>query len=212
MTKEQIINENAGLIYEIAKKFYGYPKEDLFQAGVLGLLKAFKNYDPSYGAKFSSFAYTSIYGEMYLLVNNRSMKINRDVLNLYKLIEQTRFSLAQKIGHVPNYNEVANFLEMDPIKIYDAVIAGQAVMSLDSAENAPLYDIIKKEEKTSLDDKLFLDEGLSVLSEDEKNIIKSRYFDDLTQSEVARKLRMTQVMVSRYEKKGIQKMREHMTL
>ena len=85
-------------------------------------------------------------------------------------------------------------------------------MSLDSAENAPLYDIIKKEERTSLDDKLFLDEGLSVLSEDEKNIIKSRYFDDLTQSEVARKLRMTQVMVSRYEKKGIQKMREYMTL
>ena len=85
MNKEQIINENVGLIYMIAKKFYNVSKEDLFQAGVLGLLKAYQNYDESYGAKFTSFAYTYIYGEMYTLANNRQIKINKDISKEYKL-------------------------------------------------------------------------------------------------------------------------------
>ena len=60
MTKEEIINQNAGLIYDISKKFYGYPKEDLLQAGVLGLLQAYKQYDESFNAKFTRFAYNYI--------------------------------------------------------------------------------------------------------------------------------------------------------
>ena len=195
MTKEEIINQNAGLIYDIAKKFYGYPKEDLFQAGVLGLLKAYKQYDENFNAKFTSFAYNYIYGEMYLLVNNRPLKINKDILKLYKLIEQTRLSLTQNNGFVPSYEDVANFLEIDKGKIYEAVMAGQSIMSLDSEENFCLYDTIKSEEKVSIDDKILIDESMEMLSEDERNIIKSRYFEDLTQCEVARKLSMTQVMV-----------------
>lgn len=212
MNKEEIINQNAGLIYDIAKKFYGYPKEDLFQAGVLGLLKAYKQYDENFNAKFTSFAYNYIYGEMYLLVNNRPLKINKDILKLYKLIEQTRFSLTQRNGFVPSYDDIANFLEIDKGKIYEAVMAGQSIMSLDSEENVCLYDTIKSEEKVSIDDKILIDESLEMLSEDERNIIKSRYFEDLTQCEVARKLSMTQVMVSRYEKKGLDKMQKFLTL
>ena len=212
MTKEEIINQNAGLIYDISKKFYGYPKEDLFQAGVLGLLKAYKQYDESFNAKFTSFAYKYIYGEMYLLVNNRPLKINKDILKLYKLIEQTRLSLTQNNGIVPSYDDVANFLEIDKEKIYEAVMAGQSIMSLDSEENVCLYDTIKSEEKVSIDDKILIDESMEMLSEDERNIIKSRYFEDLTQCEVARKLSMTQVMVSRYEKKGLDKMQKFLTL
>ena len=212
MTKEEIINQNAGLIYDIAKKFYGYPKEDLFQAGVLGLLKAYKQYDESFNAKFTSFAYKYIYGEMYLLVNNRPLKINKDILKLYKLIEQTRLSLTQRNGFVPSYDDIANFLEIDKGKIYEAVMAGQSIMSLDSEENVCLYDTIKSEEKVSIDDKILIDESMEMLSEDERNIIKSRYFEDLTQCEVARKLSMTQVMVSRYEKKGLDKMQKFLTL
>ena len=212
MTKEEIINQNAGLIYDISKKFYGYPKEDLFQAGVLGLLKAYKQYDENFNAKFTSFAYNYIYGEMYLLVNNRPLKINKDILKLYKLIEQTRLSLTQNSGIVPSYEDVANFLEIDKEKIYEAVMAGQSIMSLDSDENISLYDTIKSEEKVSIDDKILIDESMEMLSEDERNIIKSRYFEDLTQCEVARKLSMTQVMVSRYEKKGLDKMQKFLTL
>ena len=85
-------------------------------------------------------------------------------------------------------------------------------MSLDSEENVCLYDTIKSEEKVSIDDKILIDESMEMLSEDERNIIKSRYFEDLTQCEVARKLSMTQVMVSRYEKKGLDKMQKFLTL
>ena len=169
-------------------------------------------YDENFNAKFTSFAYNYIYGEMYLLVNNRPLKINKDILKLYKLIEQTRLSLTQNSGIVPSYEDVANFLEIDKEKIYEAVMAGQSIMSLDSDENISLYDTIKSEEKVSIDDKILIDESMEMLSEDERNIIKSRYFEDLTQCEVARKLSMTQVMVSRYEKKGINKIREYLTM
>ena len=91
-------------------------------------------------------------------------------------------------------------------------MAGQSIMSLDSDENISLYDTIKSEEKVSIDDKILIDESMEMLSEDERNIIKSRYFEDLTQCEVARKLSMTQVMVSRYEKKGLDKMQKFLTL
>lgn len=212
MNKEKIINENVGLIYMIAKKFYNVPKEDLFQAGVLGLLKAYQNYDESYGAKFTSFAYPYIYGEMYSLANNRQIKINKDILKVYKLIEETKNSLTLKNGVVPSYESVANFLEIDPNKIYEYVYAGQSIMSLDNDENRPLYETVSKDENISLDDKIELQNSMDMLTPDEKNIIMSRYYEDLTQNEVARKLSMTQVMVSRYEKKGIEKMKNYMTL
>lgn len=212
MNKEKIINENVGLIYMIAKKFYNVPKEDLFQAGVLGLLKAYQNYDESYGAKFTSFAYPYIYGEMYSLANNRQIKINKDILRVYKLIEETKNSLTLKNGVVPSYESVANFLEIDPNKIYEYVYAGQSIMSLDNDENRPLYETVSKDENISLDDKIELQNSMDMLTPDEKNIIMSRYYEDLTQNEVARKLSMTQVMVSRYEKKGIEKMKNYMTL
>lgn len=212
MNKEKIINENVGLIYMIAKKFYNVPKEDLFQAGVLGLLKAYRNYDESYKAKFTSFAYPYIYGEMYTLANNKQIKINKDILKVYKLIEETKNSLTLKNGVVPSYESVANFLELDPNKIYEYVYAGQSIMSLDNDENRSLYETVSKDENISLDDKIELQNSIDMLTPNEKNIIMSRYYEDLTQNEVARKLSMTQVMVSRYEKKGIEKMKNYMTL
>ena len=212
MNKEKIINENVGLIYMIAKKFYNVPKEDLFQAGVLGLLKAYQNYDESYKAKFTSFAYPYIYGEMYTLANNKQIKINKDILKVYKLIEETKNSLTLKNGVVPSYESVANFLEIDPNKIYEYVYAGQSIMSLDNDENRSLYETVSKDENISLDDKIELHNSIDMLTPNEKNIIMSRYYEDLTQNEVARKLSMTQVMVSRYEKKGIEKMKNYMTL
>ena len=212
MNKEQIINENVGLIYMIAKKFYNVSKEDLFQAGVLGLLKAYQNYDESYGAKFTSFAYTYIYGEMYTLANNRQIKINKDILKVYKLIEETKNNLALKNGVVPSYETVANFLEIDPNKIYEYVYAGQSIMSLDNDENRPLYETISNKEDVSIDERIELENSMCTLTEDEKNSRRSRYYEDLTQCEVARKLSMSQVMVSRYEKKGIEKMRNYLSL
>lgn len=212
MTIEEIIRGNTNLIYKIASKFYGVETDDLFQAGVLGLLKAYRNYKDNGTTKFSTYAYDYIYGEMYLLVNNRAMKINKEILKLYRMIEKTRFSLAQKYNRVPSNEEIALFLEIPEYQINEAIMAGKEIMSLDSEQDMPFYETIKADEKINVDDQILISEGLEMLSNDEKEIIKARYYEDMTQSEVAKKLAMTQVMVSRYEKKGLNKMQQFMTL
>lgn len=212
MTIEEIIRGNTNLIYKIASKFYGVESDDLFQAGVLGLLKAYRNYKDNGTTKFSTYAYEYIYGEMYMLVNNRAMKINKDILKLYRMIEKTRFALAQKYNRVPNNSEIASFLELSENQINEAIMAGKEIMSLDNEQERPYYETIKMTEKVAVDDQILISEGLEMLSPDEKEIIKARYYEDMTQSEVAKKLAMTQVMVSRYEKKGLNKMQQFMSL
>ena len=210
MTIEDLIESSKGLIYKIASSFYDVEKDDLYQAGMLGLLKAYKNYKSDSNAKFSSYAYEYIYGEMYNLAHNKTMKINKDVLKLYKLIEKTRYEMAQKLDRIPDNDEVANFLELDINLVNDAIISGNVVMSLDSDEGMPIYEKLSKNESTSLDEKIMLNDSINTLSKDEQKIIKARYYEDLTQSEIAKKLAMTQVMVSRYEKKGLSKIRSYM--
>ena len=213
MTSEQIIKENTGLIYKIANHyFYGIEREDLYQAGVLGILKAMKNYQESSVAKFSSYAFKSIFGEMYQLAMQKQIKVNPNYLRLYKSIETSRYSLAQKWGRIPTNTELALFLEMDIHELEQAIIAGSImVSSLDNhnTEDRSLYETIPTKEPISIEDKLLIQEGLEQLNEEERQILKYRYLQDMTQSEVARKLKKTQVMVSRYEKKGIDKIREY---
>ncbi len=213
MTTEQIIEENKGLIYKIAhQSFYGIEREDLYQAGVLGILKAIKNYQQNSNAKFSSYAFKSIFGEMYKLAMQKQIKVSSDYLRLYKSIETSRYTLAQKWGKIPTNEELALFLEMDVYELEQAILAGSVmVSSLDNhtEEDRSLYETIPTSETMSIDDYLTIEEGLNQLSEEEREIIKYRYIEDMTQSEVARKLKKTQVMVSRYEKKGIDKMREY---
>ena len=94
---EKNINESVGLIWEIAKKFYGIDKADLYQAGVLGIIKAYYNYRNDESTKFSTYAYKYIYGEMYLVANSKSIKVSKDILKLVKMIEHGRNLLAQKL-------------------------------------------------------------------------------------------------------------------
>lgn len=212
MIKEEIVLANMGLIKSVANKFYNYDKEDLIQAGAKGLLKAYMNFKDNGTTQFSTYAYTYIFGEMYQLVNaNRNIKVSRDLLKIYKSVEKTKYNLAQKLGRVPSYEEVALYLEQDVNKAYEAVMVAQAEMSLDDeAADINLHEVIPDKRQVNMDLKLDLDESFKVLSEEEQEIIRSRYFEDLTQSEVARKLNMTQVMVSRYEKKSLEKMRSVM--
>lgn len=210
---EQIIKDNELLIWKIATHFYGVDKHDLYQAGVVGLLKALKKYNNDGTTKFSSYAHDYIFGEMYLIANNRSLKISKDILKLYKKIEETRYILAQKLNRIPNNLELSKFLEIDLESIENACLCASTIMSLDEdCENSrSAYELIEAP-KNDVDTKILIDDSFAVLTNAEKDIIKSRYFEDLTQQEVAQKLKMTQVMVSRYEKKSIEKMREYLTL
>ncbi len=210
MTPEKIIQVNTGLIYKIANQyFYGIEKEDLFQAGALGILNAYQNYQKNGTTKFSTYAFSYIFGEMYKLATQKQIKVSKDLLSLYKLIEKTRYALAQKENRIVTNEEIAAFLEKDIRDINQAIQAGNIIVaSLDKEgdDNRSIYESVAHEESISLDDKIIIQDSLDTLDQEEKNIIKYRYFRDLTQSEVARKLKMTQVMVSRYEKKGINKM------
>lgn len=208
---EDIIKSNEKMIYKLTNRFYGVDKEDLFQAGVLGLLKALKNYKES-DAKFSTYAFDYIYGEMYNLALNKTIKINKEILKLYKSIEKTRAILSQKMDRIPSNEDIAKFLNMDIKDINNAVMSGFSIMSLDNEREMPYYETIRLDEKNNIDDAILISESLETLTDDEQNIIKARYYEDLTQSEVAKKLCMSQVMVSRYEKKGLTKMQAFMQL
>ncbi len=212
MNTNLLIETHMGLIKNIASKFYVADKQDLIQVGVIGLLKAYQNFKDTKMAKFSTYAYPYIFGEMYTFVNgNKNIKVSKDILKIYKLVEKTRYDLAQKQGYLPTTEEVALFLELDPGIVYEAVTSAQAMISLDDEANElNLHEVIPDKKTTNIDLKLDLDDSFKVLSAEEQEIIKSRYYEDLTQSEVARKLNMTQVMVSRYEKKSLEKMRVSM--
>ena len=209
MTTNELIETHMGLIKKIANKFYHCSREDLIQVGVIGLLKAYQNYKDTRSAKFSTYAYPYIFGEMYQLVHaNRDIKVSKDMLKLYKVVEKTRYKLAQRFGYVPSDAEVAQFLELEVSLVSEAVCASQAMISLDDEANElNLHEVIADHHQMNADLKIDLDDSFQVLNSDEQKIIKARYFEDLTQSEVAKRMNMTQVMVSRYEKKAMEKMK-----
>ncbi len=214
MTTNELIEKYMGLIKKIASKFYNCDKEDLVQVGVIGLLNAYKNFKDTGETQFSTYAYTYIFGEMYNLVNSaRSIKVSRDLLKIYREVMQAKNKLALNMGREPSLEEVALFLEQDVNKIYEAVNMAQCMVSLDDEANElNLHEVIPDKKENNIDLRLDLDDSFKVLNPEEQEIIRSRYYEDLTQSEVARKLNMTQVMVSRYEKKSLEKMRMAMTL
>lgn len=212
MTTNELIANHMGLIKKIASKFYNYEREDLIQVGVIGLMKAYQNFKDNGTTLFSTYAYTYIFGEMYALVNNnKNIKVSKELLKLYRIVEKTRYELAQKYSRLVTYEEVALYLEQDVKMVMEAVNSAQTMMSLDDEANElNLHEVIPDKKANNVDLKIDLDDSFKVLNPEEQEIIKARYYEDLTQSEVAKKLNMTQVMVSRYEKKSLEKLRMQM--
>lgn len=207
---EYIVEEYKPLIYSIAKKFNNIEQDDLFQAGAQGLIKAFNAYDDTSETKFSTYAYKFIYGEMYnLIYKTNDFKITKDTLRLYKSIMNAYQLLTQKNDKTPSIQEVALFLEKDESLISCVLQSCQKAPSLDASycEDKDIKEVIACNDDVSLEDKIFLQESIENLPEPEKSIIKYRYYYDLTQQEIAQKLGLSQVKVSRYGKKGIEKMR-----
>lgn len=204
---ETIIKLHENLIYKIATRFYNAPLEDLYQAGVMGLIKAYHNFVDNGKTKFATYAYNYIYGEMYELVNNtRSIKLNKNILKLYKKIEQTKYLLAQKQGYMPTPQELSKYLGIDELTIEQIYLTTNTIMSLDSEEENNITDRIYNPKDNINTNNIDLNDSLSTLSQEEQDIIKYRYFNDFTQNETAKLLGLSQVTVSRYEKKSLTKM------
>lgn len=178
--------------------------EDLYQAGVIGLLKAKKNYDDNRNVKFSTFAYKYIYGEIYEVFNsNKAFKTNKDTIKLYKLIQKTSDYLSQKNKCHPSTKDISNYLKIDENIIEDNIIKMSSLLSLDN-----LYNESSTNGLYTQNFNVELDEYLNELSEEEKKVILYKYYEGYTQSEIAKKLNISQVTVSRCESKSLEKMRK----
>lgn len=210
MDIEELISINERLIYSIATKFPNTPKEDLFQAGVIGIIKAYNNYKQNQETKFTTYAYKYIFGEMYELSNNyRTIKLNKDILKTMKKIEEAKITLSQRLGYMPSITELSIFLNIDEQIISDIYNVSGNTLSLDN-QDTPLYDILPSEEPTI--EYIDIQDSLNTLSPLENAIIDYRYFKDYTQNETAKALGLSQVKVSRYEKKSLTKMYNYLSM
>jgi RNA polymerase sporulation-specific sigma factor len=213
-TITDIVLENQGLIYQIISKYRKhFELDDLYQVAVLGLIKAYKNYNGSYNTKFTSYAYPYMLGEVIKYVNGyRSLKLNKESRVLYSKILKASEMLTQKLMKTPSIYEIALFLEMDEKLVEDIIVANEQIFSLDKiietdGKNFELYDSLGTCDARVENYSLFSE--LEKLPSDERKIIFSRYFEDMSQKEVADRLGMYQVEVSRKEKKILRKIKDN---
>lgn len=211
-----IIIENEGLIYNIINKYKNYfDLEDLYQVAVIGILKAYKKYNNSYNTKFTTYAYPYILGEVIKYINeSRNIKLNRNAKVLYSRIMKAKEVLSQKLMKEPTNYELSLFLELDESLIDEVINVNTNVESLDRIlneenNNFALYDKLGFNDYTI--DNYPLIYELERLSKEERQIIKARYYDNLSQKELANILGTYQVEVSRKEQKILKKLKSNIT-
>ena len=219
--KEILVRKNIALVKSLVKKFLnrGYEYEDLFQLGSIGLIKAIQNYEPKYNVRFSTYAVPMIVGEIKRFLRDDGMiKVSRSLKELVSKAASVREQLKAKLGRDPNIQEIADAVGTSPEEIVYAMEAARTPASIYDViyedEDNPILLIDKmSEDSTQVDDameRITLNDLLSRLDKRERTIIIMRYFRDKTQSEIAELLNISQVQVSRIEKKVLLKMREMM--
>jgi RNA polymerase sporulation-specific sigma factor len=218
----RVIQFNLPLVSAISKKFLnrGYEYEDIFQIGSMGLVKAVNNFDAKFNVKFSTYAVPMIMGEIKrFLRDDGIIKVSRSVKNVARKLHYDKEALSKKLDRDPTIDELSE---------YSGVPTEEIVFALESASSLQyLYDTIhqddgspvllidklseKYEEDTEIVDKLALKEALTNLDTKARQIIMLRYFKDKTQVQVAKMLGISQVQVSRIEKKVLKIMKERLS-
>lgn len=209
MTRDEFINANLPLVHSLANRFRGrgIEYEELFSAGSVGLVKAYDNFDESRGLCFSTYAVPVILGEIKRLFRDGgAVKMSRSLKELSMKAARARDELS-KNGTEPTINDIAEHLGVSPEDAAEAVAAGMPPVSLTSAEDGGEYDLPDDSHESSLIDKLALRQCLNGLSEEDRRLIILRYFREMTQSQTAQTLGMTQVQVSRRERKILDELR-----
>lgn len=212
---ELLVAENAGLIWSVAKRFLGRgtDAEDLYQLGCLGFLKAVEGFDLEFGTQFSTYAVPKISGEIRrFLRDDGAIKVSRSIKERSAAIRQMRAHLSSALGREPTLRELSDHSGYTPEEIAAAEAAVMEVESIHrecGEEGFTLENILTDtESEERLLEKIALRQAISELPEREKTVIALRYFHGLTQDRVARVLGVSQVQVSRIEKKAIGILRE----
>ncbi|OLO42673.1 RNA polymerase sigma-F factor [Alkalihalophilus pseudofirmus] len=217
--RDLIVNRNTRLVWSVVQRFLnrGYEADDLFQIGCIGLIKSVDKFDLSYDVKFSTYAVPMIIGEIQrFLRDDGTVKVSRSIKELGNKIRKVKDELSKTLGRVPTVNEIAEKLEISPEEV---VFAGEASRSLTSIHETvyendgdpiTLLDQIADQSENKWFDKIALTEAIRHLDERERLIVYLRYYKDQTQSEVADRLGISQVQVSRLEKKILEQIRDQM--
>lgn len=217
--RDKLVNCNLKLVFNIVRRFQnrGHELEDLFQIGCIGLMKAIDKFDLSYDVKFSTYAVPMIVGEIRrFLRDDNPVKVSRSVKETAYKIQQVRDLLTARLSREPSISEVASELGLSREEVIGALEATQSPTSiyetLHQEDGDPIYllDQLKGEEDGDVPwlESLSVKELLNRLPERDRNIINWRFFEDKTQSEIARRLGLSQVQVSRLERQALKKLKD----
>lgn len=217
--RDRLVTENMGLIWSIVRRFTGrgYEPDDLFQIGSIGLMKAIDKFDLSYEVKFSTYAVPMITGEIKRFLRDDGMiKVSRSIKEMGMRVKNVREGLLYTLGREPTVEEIAKEIGVSKEEVAASMEAAAEVESLyravSSNDENSLLLIDKLEEENSAEEELLnrmvLKELMEGLSQKDREIITRRYYYNETQSQIAGKLGISQVQVSRLEKKILKQMRE----
>ncbi|MFX3625579.1 MAG: RNA polymerase sporulation sigma factor SigF [Ectobacillus sp.] len=215
--RDTIVQTNMRLVWSVVQRFInrGYEPEDLFQIGCIGLLKSVDKFDLSFDVKFSTYAVPMIIGEIQrFLRDDGTVKVSRSLKETGNKIRKIKDELTKALGRVPTVNEVAEALDLTPEEVVMAQEASRTPSSIhetiyeNDGDPITILDQIADQSESKWFDKLALKEAIRELDERERLIVYLRYYKDQTQSEVAERLGISQVQVSRLEKKILQQMKD----
>jgi len=212
---QQLIENNSGLIWSIARRFFGRGVEadDLYQLGCVGFLKAIQGYDEAYGTQFSTYAVPKISGEIRrFLRDDGTVKVSRGVKERAQTIRCARSTLEQSLGREPTLSEISEQTGFDAAEIASTETAVGPTESLQretGEEGFTLEQVLGDfGEEDRLVERVSLRETVERLPEREKCVIALRFFHSLTQDSTARVMGVSQVQVSRLEKRAVERLRE----
>ncbi|HIY18483.1 MAG TPA: SigF/SigG family RNA polymerase sporulation sigma factor [Candidatus Blautia avistercoris] len=217
--RDTLFQENTGLIWSIAKRFLGrgVEMEDLFQIGSIGLLKAVDKFDPQYDVKFSTYAVPMITGEIKRFLRDDGMiKVSRSLKETGRKAYKEKEELEKKLGREPYLWELAKEMGIDEEELIMSMEAQAEVESLQKTiyqgegnEISLMEKLPQKENvQDAVLDKILLEEMLNYLDARERKLIYMRYFEEKTQTEIAKEVGVSQVQISRMEKKILERLRE----
>lgn len=211
---EQLVEENSGLIWSVARRFMGRGTEsdDLYQLGCLGFLKAVEGFDLNYGTQFSTYAVPKIAGEIRrFLRDDGAVKVSRSLKEQSASIKATRNRMTVTLGREPTIQEISQEMGLSPEEIAMAETATTPTESIQretGEEGFSLENILTDtESEERMVEKIALRQAIDALPEREKMVVNLRYFHSLTQQRVAKVMDISQVQVSRIEKKALEHLR-----
>lgn len=217
--KDQLIKDNLGLVWAVARRYQGrgYDLEDLYQIGCIGLIKCIDKFDLSYDVKLSTYAVPMISGEIKRFLRDDGMiKVSRTLKETAYKVIRAREEIVNKTGVEPKLEELAHLLSIDIEEIVASLEANAEVESIhktiyqNDGNEIFLVDKIAsgRDENEELLNHIMIEKMMSKLTEIEQEIIRLRYFENKTQTEIANIVGISQVQVSRMEKKILLRMRE----